>query len=144
MVKLIFTGLQNFNVTACYLRFFAVNDDMQKSRFWKESSVASHKICFFIYFKSTLKQIWKSPCACVHSKTIPWKFEFLIRRILELFTRKICIFFKKVGYFLNVLSIKNALLKMRLSRTKKCYNVKLSTYLSCEDEYIFKFVLVYL
>ena len=50
-----FYGSSKFQ--ACYLRFFAVNDDMQKSRFSKESFVASHKICFFIYFKSTLKQI---------------------------------------------------------------------------------------
>ena len=46
--------------------------------------------------KGTLMQIWKSPYMFVFiSKQYAENFAFLVSKILELFTRKLCIFLKK-------------------------------------------------
>ena len=51
---------------------------------------------FFLWvvFKGTLMQIWKSPCMFLFIyKYYPENFAFLTLRILELYTRKVCVIF---------------------------------------------------
>ena len=50
-------------------------------------------------FKGTLMQIWKYPYIFMFIKWYPENFAFLILSILELFTRKVCIFLKKQATF---------------------------------------------
>ena len=68
----------------------------------------------------------------VHIKAIPWNFTFLILKFFELFYREVCNFFKKqtnfwyMPLFLNV--CKQIISRAHISKSKRYFNVKSSTY----------------
>ena len=86
--------------------------------------------------KGTLMQIWKIHCMLgsilkLYSKN----FTFLKLRILELFTQEVCIFLKKLGYFLTYSTVSACLYKsisyisgVYNSESKQCYYAEPSSY----------------
>ena len=57
-------------------------------------SLFFYSLLFCFVLKGTLIQIWKSPCTFLFIwKDYPQNFAFLILRILELYTSKVCVIF---------------------------------------------------
>ena len=94
----------------------------------------------FFTVKGTLVQIWKSPHMTeFKQKQYPGNFAFLILRIFKLFTREVYYFLKSRLIF-NIfysfwMFVKNItyISRARISKSKRCFNVKSSTLFSNED-----------
>ena len=85
------------------------------------------------FFKGTLMQIWKFHYLFIQ-KQYPENFALLIQRILELFSRKFVFFSKsrlifKIFYCFCIFVNKHFINRgTYISKSKRCYNVKLSAY----------------
>ena len=82
--------------------------------------------------KGTLMQIWKSPYVLVFlQEQYPENFTFLILKILELFSVKFVNFLKSRLIFIRFYCFVNKLShtsRAHISKSKRCFNVKSSTY----------------
>ena len=94
--------------------------------------------CFMKHasFKGTIMQIRKSLYMFAFKQNqYPENFPFLILRILELFAREVCKFFKKQASFQDFLLFLNVckqsfhiISRVHISKSKMCFNVKFWTY----------------
>ena len=81
------------------------------------SPICAKIVNIMLSVKHALIQIWKSPYMFVFiQKQYPQIFAFFILRSLELFASEVCKFFKLFTY-----------LRVHISKSKRCFNVKSST-----------------
>ena len=89
--------------------------------------------CLHIILRYTNPDFKISLYICVHIKTTSWNFAFYILRILKLFPVKFANFLKirlifNIYCFLMFINNFSHISRVRISKNKKCFNVKSLTY----------------